>query len=1565
MSESFDPSASQHDSKRVPPEWQKEEWKCIGRRRGSAFPSADAKAEVSGSEQPDNLTGLALSGGGIRSALFNDGFLQALSHRGLLRYVDYLCSVSGGGYIAGHLISQSDSDCDECFHDDAHRRNLGRDPKTGETARNRLPGIGGYLSRPLEFIPAYLWSLFFSLAFYFGLVGILATFAALFWRSFDNLSFRQVYANSLGLLQFGDELTIAFLPVLILIGSTVVGEIGLLIYRLVADVLSERFVAFQRRFRATMLLLVVFSILASIAIFLGNGKSFVSEGTDTLYLNRYVQYFAIAAGIIQVLVFFGRDRLFRSERGEAKSWQRYVQQTATTVLLVTLVFSMVHWMGREGISGYTKNRDQHLVVGDVLDWPRLAAIEKVYDEGPPPAADDSSGASASDALPAEDPLPKESEIESLEEKLHPPGLWHRSIVQTRFHLFGADRVADGMNNDASKSDLSEPPPPDVTDYRHSIHLAEQEAAANGKSTDASPWLLPARIVAAAYAYWKSIMDPVPAPGSLEQDDVAPSSDAIAATKTADPLSITETIDRVFIYHNEVRQQRRGFLELFNKKLKTDDFTFFLLTQFKSPQTSQKDQDQTSQKLKTDEFAFVLLTLFESLQTPQKDQDQTSQVGDVEVQSSGSDVANHGWRKSFAEGELPLDVEISELIQSGDLKLRKSQVEHLTSELHALRLGIPKPTATDQANSPVVNVFDVPHDATYVNRLLLEGLYPKVIQQYDIASTLVVPPHDQRTRRRWLLGWTLLMLIGLIGGLGPRRVATVFHFYRRQLSSNFLVPTDSPEKSYGDHPIFEMDPCGDGLPYPLILAAALEPTSFNGSYRVAARPFVFSPKYCGSFEENETPIDSLQVSFATNSRAPALTLADAITLSGAAVTPLMTQNRWLTIILDFFNTGIGQRVRRTDRPQATSDPDSSHPWILLSVVSAFVGWICWSFLEFRWALLLVVPTTALFCHCWNFQIGSPGWIHSLCFLKETFHQDDFNQSPSFYIADGGYVDYLGVSELLRRRCELIVVSDAGANVGDNALGTLATMCEKAAQEQGIRFLDLDHEAPIDFGRLEIDSVSRLVHQPFLCMRVRYPEAERPEALLVYCQMSITASDPIEIQNIRNLFPSFPDEPTVNQFYNEKQVAAYRSLGYHIGSRFCSEIYPWFHDQSENWMVAMQPETTVQKGKEKPCPGKISPKAGVGDRAVSTKYDQFEATLLHGVSDVASVGSVPTHQPLFCVLRERLLTSYRLACYQEITYHKDDIFAEAIWTRGVYAFPTLAKEIRQFSQETPAPEQLANYWLKRYEFNADLRSAYRKAVLEDINSLGVVVNSYCGTLWSRIHQSTTPSLGKDDLQVDRLAAHLTCVAVACQEIHQGRPSAVFQVGGRGKLIDLCQRIARVIVATAPAQAFYQNIDDLFRDLDSTIAELIEMERSIFQGGEHVATVSFAQCMSSAWGKIARQTGGGSESVSDFTLQDRVFHAEGVLGMFEQRGAKASQSLDTIYLMTAEIRHQLDVGMKEIRLKAIRHGLAKSWYLGFFTAEELEGFKSHADWKSSESPQKSGDTKTRSSKKSSARK
>jgi hypothetical protein len=70
-------------------------------------------------QQPDGTSGapkdreyavgLALSGGGIRSATFSLGVLVALARRNLLHQFDYLSTVSGGGYLGAFLTTYLNS----------------------------------------------------------------------------------------------------------------------------------------------------------------------------------------------------------------------------------------------------------------------------------------------------------------------------------------------------------------------------------------------------------------------------------------------------------------------------------------------------------------------------------------------------------------------------------------------------------------------------------------------------------------------------------------------------------------------------------------------------------------------------------------------------------------------------------------------------------------------------------------------------------------------------------------------------------------------------------------------------------------------------------------------------------------------------------------------------------------------------------------------------------------------------------------------------------------------------------------------------------------------------------------------------------------------------------------------------------------------------------------------------------------------------------------------------------------------------------------------------------------
>lgn len=80
------------------PDQAKAEANCLDQRLNSSV-----QPEQTPEQRISSSLGLALSGGGIRSATFNLGLLQALAARKKLKDFDYLSTVSGGSYIGSFL----------------------------------------------------------------------------------------------------------------------------------------------------------------------------------------------------------------------------------------------------------------------------------------------------------------------------------------------------------------------------------------------------------------------------------------------------------------------------------------------------------------------------------------------------------------------------------------------------------------------------------------------------------------------------------------------------------------------------------------------------------------------------------------------------------------------------------------------------------------------------------------------------------------------------------------------------------------------------------------------------------------------------------------------------------------------------------------------------------------------------------------------------------------------------------------------------------------------------------------------------------------------------------------------------------------------------------------------------------------------------------------------------------------------------------------------------------------------------------------------------------------------
>jgi hypothetical protein len=96
----------------------------------------------------EGLVGLAISGGGIRSATFALGILESLRRVGILKQVDYLSTVSGGGYIGAWLSANC-------------KRQAGwlePDADWNESVRH-LRRYSNYLSPQVGFFSADTWSM--------------------------------------------------------------------------------------------------------------------------------------------------------------------------------------------------------------------------------------------------------------------------------------------------------------------------------------------------------------------------------------------------------------------------------------------------------------------------------------------------------------------------------------------------------------------------------------------------------------------------------------------------------------------------------------------------------------------------------------------------------------------------------------------------------------------------------------------------------------------------------------------------------------------------------------------------------------------------------------------------------------------------------------------------------------------------------------------------------------------------------------------------------------------------------------------------------------------------------------------------------------------------------------------------------------------------------------------------------------------------------------------------------------------------------------------------------------
>lgn len=160
----------------------------------------------------------------------------------------------------------------------------------------------------------------------------------------------------------------------------------------------------------------------------------------------------------------------------------------------------------------------------------------------------------------------------------------------------------------------------------------------------------------------------------------------------------------------------------------------------------------------------------------------------------------------------------------------------------------------------------------------------------------------------------------------------------------------------------------------------------------------------------------------------------------------------------------------------------------------------------------------------------------------------------YLSDGGHFENLGLYEMVRRRCHLIVVSDGGQDQ-ECAFQDLGAAIRKIRIDFGIP-IDFTHGIPI-FMR-SADERSNLEGRYCAVGTIKYSNVDgggAPPGVLIYIKPAfygrggIAKGEPRDVYQYALSSLLFPHESTGDQFFSESQFESYRALGSHSVELIC--------------------------------------------------------------------------------------------------------------------------------------------------------------------------------------------------------------------------------------------------------------------------------------------------------------------------------------------------------------------------------------------------------------------------------
>jgi hypothetical protein len=350
--------------------------------------------------------------------------------------------------------------------------------------------------------------------------------------------------------------------------------------------------------------------------------------------------------------------------------------------------------------------------------------------------------------------------------------------------------------------------------------------------------------------------------------------------------------------------------------------------------------------------------------------------------------------------------------------------------------------------------------------------------------------------------------------------SLHQLYRDRLGSAFLVrrSTANPDAFEGADNFALSDISATCAPYHLLNAALNVPgSSFANRRGRNADFFLFSRNFVGSEATGYVPtVMAEKVNDGLN-------IGTAMAISGAAAAPNMgmASVRPLSATIALLNVRLGRWLRH---PLDTVRDAGKSPLA-------------------RW---------------WS---GKPGPIY---LLREAFFKsgatvvDPTTEAPRssgfVFLTDGGHIENLGVYELLRRRCAVIIAVD-GEQDSEMTASSLVQLERFARIDLGTGIV-IDWEPIAKRSRAVSAEVKTrtATSQPgphVAIGLIDYPgigDGQRETGVLVYIKASLSGDENDYVMAYKAAHPSFPHESTMDQLFTEEQFEAYRALGEHITRRF---------------------------------------------------------------------------------------------------------------------------------------------------------------------------------------------------------------------------------------------------------------------------------------------------------------------------------------------------------------------------------------------------------------------------------